>query len=68
MIVNDLVLKFDSNQSRVIPYLLYITCAGVKFERTAVRADDDLLAYGSDTLHLGITNPDYWADKPDESF
>ena len=66
--MNALLLKFDSNQSRVIPYLLYIICAGGKFERPVVRADDDLLGYGSDTLYPGIANPDYSADEPDLSF
>ena len=66
--MNDLVIKFDSNRSRVIPYLLYITCAGGKFERTVVRADDDFLGYGGDTLHTGTANPDYSADEPDLSF
>ena len=66
--MNDLLLKFDSNQSRVIPYLLYIISAGGKFERPVVRADDDLLGYGSDALHPGIVNPDYSVDEPDLSF
>ena len=66
--MNVRLLKFDSQPSRVIPYLLYINCAGGKFERTVVRADDDFLGYGGDTLHTGTANPDYSADEPDLSF
>jgi hypothetical protein len=66
--MDKLLRKFDSEPSRVIPYLLYIISAGGKFERPVVRADDDLLGYGSDALHPGIVNPDYSVDEPDLSF
>ena len=66
--MNALLLKFDSKRLRVLPYLLYITNAGGKFERPVVRADDDLLGYGRYPVHIGVADIDYSFDESDVSF
>ena len=65
--MNELLIKFDSRQSSVIPYLLYIIIAGGKFERPVVWADDDLLGYGNYPPHPGASYPDYSPDEQDIS-
>jgi hypothetical protein len=66
--MNALLLKFDSKQLRVLPYLLYITNAGGKFERLVVRADDDLLGYGRYPVHFGFADTDHSFDEQAISF
>jgi hypothetical protein len=66
--MDKLLRKFDSEPSRVIPYLLYIIIAGGKFERPVVRTDDDLLGYGHYPPHSGFAHSNHSFDEQAISF